>query len=185
MDAEKLLNDLIQQSQEIIHEAEGFKSESLELLNYRQQEKSWSILECLEHLNLYGDFYLPEIETRIKTSKHSWNPTFKTTWFANRTVLSMLPKEEQVSNQMNTFKDKNPLNSQLGYKTVERFLNQQKRYVELLQSARKVNLTKVKTNITLPILKFRLGDTFRFVVYHNYRHIVQAKRVYKAALQVV
>jgi hypothetical protein len=47
----------------------------------------------------------------------------------------------------------------------------------LLDAAENLDLTKVKTKITLPILKFRLGDTFRFVIYYINRHLVQAKKV--------
>ena len=39
-----------------------------------------------------------------------------------------------------------------------------------------------KTRIPISInkwIKIKLGDTFRFVIYHNERHIQQAKRVLK------
>jgi hypothetical protein len=52
--------------------------------------------------------------------------------------------------------------------------------LKLLETASTKNLTKIKTAITLPLLKFRLGDTFRFVIYHNERHIVQAQKVLKS-----
>ena len=40
------------------------------------------------------------------------------------------------------------------------------------------NLTKVKTSITISNwIKLRLGDTFRFVIHHNLRHVVQAKNL--------
>ena len=78
---------------------------------------------------------------------------------------------------MNTFKSKNPIYSQLDKnQVIETFLQQQKQFLELLTIAKEKNLTKIKTSITLPILKFRLGDTFRFVIYHNERHVVQAKK---------
>jgi hypothetical protein len=44
--------------------------------------------------------------------------------------------------------------------------------------AQKVDLTKVKTAISLSkFIKLRLGDTLRFLVYHNERHILQAQGI--------
>ena len=61
-----------------------------------------------------------------------------------------------------------------------RLVNQQKRMLDLLDQSRKVNLNKIKTGITIANwIKLRLGDTFRVVIYHNQRHIVQANTVLK------
>ena len=47
--------------------------------------------------------------------------------------------------------------------------------VEHLNNSRNINLNKVKTNITISkLIKLKLGDTFRFLTYHNERHIIQA-----------
>jgi hypothetical protein len=90
----------------------------------------------------------------------------------------MLPKSNMKT--MNTFTSKNPINSKLEKETVLLgFINQQEEMLALLDTAKNKDLTKIKTSITLPLLKFRLGDTFRFVIYHNQRHIVQAQKVLK------
>ncbi len=60
------------------------------------QYKSWSILECLEHLNLYGDFYIPEIKNRIESSKTLPKENFKSRILGNYFAKSMLPKEKTV-----------------------------------------------------------------------------------------
>ena len=47
----------------------------------------------------------------------------------------------------------------------------------LLNQAREVDLTKTKVPISLTrFIKLRLGDTFRFFVYHIERHILQAEK---------
>ncbi|MBD81295.1 MAG: hypothetical protein CL840_20425 [Crocinitomicaceae bacterium] len=179
-----LLDEMISQTRGFIETADGYKQMSEKELNYRELADSWSVLECLEHLNLYGDFYLGELEKRIVGSKHEAVEYFKSTWFGNRTALSMLPKEGKKLNTMNTFKDKNPVHSNLSVTTIDRFIKQQKMMIQLLEKAKGVNLTKIRTDITLPILKFRLGDTLRFVINHNMRHMAQAEKVRGLALQV-
>lgn len=175
----ELINDLKKDVENAISEAENFKNLTEADLNFKKNAESWSILECLEHLNLYGDFYLVEIENRILKAKPSPTSTvFKSGILGNYFAHSMQPKPDgSIPNKMKTFKDKNPANSDLPITTIDRFIKQQRKMLTLLEQAKRVDLMKVKTKITLPILKFRLGDTFRFVIYHINRHLIQAKRV--------
>jgi hypothetical protein len=54
--------------------------------------------------------------------------------------------------------------------------------LELLEAARTVDLTRTKTGISITnLIKLRLGDTLRVVVYHNWRHIEQAQRAIQSA----
>ncbi len=172
-----LLADLKVDINRGIEQAEVFKKLPLEELNQKPTAKSWSVLECLEHLNLYGDFYLPEMEQRILAATPSKNETFKSSILGNYFAKTMQPKPDGSIQKMSTFKDKNPINSNLSITTIDRFLKQQKQLLSLLEQAESVDLTKVKSKTTLPIIKFRLGDTFRFVIYHINRHLLQAERV--------
>ncbi|MBE7628493.1 DinB family protein [Tenacibaculum piscium] len=174
----ELLSELKQLVISHINYAESLKNNTSEELQYKKTAKSWSVLECLEHLNLYAEFYNNEIRKRIEKSKHQKSIVFKSGYLGNKFALEMLPKERMKT--MNTFKSKNPIYSKLDKKVVlERFIIFQKELLELLELAENKNLTKIKTAITLPLLKFRLGDTFRFVINHNQRHIVQAKNICK------
>ncbi len=175
---------LIQQLSEDTQAIIDFTNASLtklssEKLNQKPSEEKWSVAECLEHLNLYGDYYIPAIKNAINQGKNtSPSPNYKGSWFGNYFTKSMLPKENAVKNKMKTFKDKNPIHSQVPSDVLERFLNQQNEILALLQQAQSVNLMKPKISITIAKwLKIRLGDTFRFVIAHNQRHIVQAKKV--------
>ena len=56
------------------------------------------------------------------------------------------------------------------------FIALQEELLDLLEVAKNKNLDKIKTKTTLPLVKFKLGDTLRFVIHHNERHIVQAKK---------
>jgi len=175
----ELIADLKARTSELIKQAEAFKQLPTERLNQKSSSTSWSVLECLEHLNLYGDFYLPEIESCIiDGEKINQDPNFKSGWFGERTVQDMLPKNDKLK-KMNTFKDKNPLNSDLSIATIDRFIKQQEGILRLLDLASSVHLEKVKTKITLPLIKFKLGTTFRFVIYHNQRHLWQANNLLK------
>lgn len=172
---EELIFDLIQRTKDTFDKAERLKSVPIEELNSRPSPESWSALECLEHLNLYGDFYLPEIRNRIKKSKYGPEEYFYSGLLGNYFSKSMLPRENL--RKIKTFKDKDPLGSQLDFSTLKRFLEQQKALMELLELSKKVSLNKTKTAISISrFIKLKLGDTFRVLVYHNQRHLIQARK---------
>lgn len=173
-----LMDDLIDRTKGVLNSAEQYNRLNSKELNFKVNSESWSILECIEHLNLYGDFYLSEIENKIDESKTKPTIDFKSGLLGNYFAKSMLPKEKL--NKMKTFKDKNPLGSDLSKSTLERFIVQQKQMLDLLDRARQINLNKVKTGITIANwIKLKLGDTFRVVIYHNQRHIEQANKILK------
>ncbi|UUV22783.1 DinB family protein [Paenimyroides aestuarii] len=173
---ENLIEELIEITTEHLTFAEELLLKSEADLNKRLTNDSWSVLECLEHLNWYGNFYLPEIESRMKASNTKATTAFKSGWLGNYFAQSMLPKEKL--NKMKAFKSMNPIHSRLSKNTVTVFIEQQKQLLHLLHAARLVDLNKIKTSISITsLIKLKLGDTFRFVIYHNKRHVVQAKKV--------
>lgn len=175
-------DDLLTELAKLVQDHIIFSKLLLELpengLQFKINTKSWSVLECLEHLNLYGDFYIPEIQKRIKSSKTNSVTSFKSGFLGNKFSLDMLPNENMK--KMQTFKSKNPINSNVDKETVIlKFIHQQEEMLNLLTLAQNKDLNKIRTSITLPLLKFKLGDTFRFVIYHNERHIKQAQNLLK------
>jgi hypothetical protein len=173
IESHKLILDLMERTQKNIEEAERLRERTLAELNEKSTPTSWSALECLEHLNLYGDFYLPEIDNRLTKNPPSAEAVFKSGWLGNYFAKSMLPGENIT--KMKTFRDKNPNGSSLRKTCIDRFVAQQQQLLELLERSKKVSLTRTKTSISISkLLKLRLGDTFRVVIYHNQRHLVQA-----------
>ena len=90
----ELIQDLIERTHININQAKKFNSISTEKLNWRAEQDSWSVLECFEHLNLYGDFYIPEIKIKIESSKTQSKDNFKSGILGNYFAKSMLPKEK-------------------------------------------------------------------------------------------
>lgn len=176
MQSEKLIHSLIEETRQIINQAEKLNNYDLDMLTWKENETSWSILECLEHLNLYGEFYLPEIERKIQLSNTQSETEFKPGILGNYFAKSMLPKEKL--NKMKTFKDKNPLNADLDKRVIDTFINQQIKLLDLLNLSRNVSLNKVKINTSIsPLIRLKLGDTFSFFINHIIRHCRQIDRI--------
>lgn len=147
-----------------------------EELNRRSTSDSWSVLECIEHLKRYSDFYNPEIAKRIQESRHPAQEVFRSGLLGEYFAKTMLPKEK--GSKMKTFKVMDPIHSNVPRSVLDTFIEQQKVLLGLLDQARKVSLNKTKTSISISkLIKLKLGDTMRVVVYHEQRHMKQIERV--------
>lgn len=176
LNSEHLLNELIQHTEENIQFVETLQSLSDEKLNQRKAPNSWSILECLQHLNLYADFYHPEIENQTERNSNSFTSEFQPGFLGNYFVQSMLPKPKLKT--MKTPKSMNPIFTNLDCLVLTTFIENQKQLLYLLEVSKTKNLTKIKTRISIaPLLKIRLGDSLRFIVFHNVRHVKQIQGI--------
>lgn len=176
MQSENLIQKLVEQTRQVMNQVERLKSYDLSTLSWRDNPTSWSMLECLEHLNLYGDFYLPQIENKINHSKTTSDDTFKSGWLGKYFADSMLPKNKL--NKMKTFKDKNPIHAELDKKVIERFILQQMQLLDLLNKSRTISLNKVKISTSISsLIKLKLGDTFQFFINHILRHMKQIEKI--------
>jgi hypothetical protein len=179
MQSEELIQELIEQTRQMSNKVESLKGLDLHTLTWKSNHTSWSILECIEHLNLYGDFYLPQIQRKMQSSTSNGERDFKPGILGNYFAQIMLPKDKL--NKMKTNKDKNPLNAKLDKSVIEKFLNQQIIFLDLLHQSRHKSLNKIKITTSISsLIKLKLGDTFRFLANHNLRHLRQIERVQQA-----
>lgn len=173
-----LVGELLAITESATAAAKTFRQLNETQLNLKEAPEKWSILECLEHLNLYGDFYLPEIQKAVLgTKRTSTSHIFRSGLIGNYFANLMKVRNGKIV-KMKTFADKNPVGSQLTLLTIDRFLKQQEMLKSLLEQARTAELTHTKVPISLTkLIKLRLGDTLRFFVYHIERHIAQAAKI--------
>ena len=175
---QELLSELAGLTSQAIADVQKLKALDISKLNYKATDAQWSALECVEHLNLYGDFYLPEIQKQILASSANGDfPIFKSGVIGNYFAGLMKVGNGKIK-KMKAPRDKTPSNSGLTLTTLDRFLKQAQLLQSLLTQASTTDLTKVKTAISLTnLIKLRLGDTLRFYVYHVERHILQAEKM--------
>ncbi len=174
--SQQLLSELSQQVNRHKASAVRWLASADKDLNFKASADSWSVLECIEHLNRYGNFYIPEISKRLANNTTSPETFFRSGWLGNYFAKSMMPGE--TMRPIKTFASMNPAGSRLDKQVLHTFIGQQDRLLELLAQAATVSLKDTKTAISLTrLIRLRLGDTFRFVIYHNHRHMVQAQRL--------
>lgn len=168
-----LIAELKETIQEDLFQVEQMRKLPLEQLQWRAAEDKWNVLECIQHLNWYSDFYVPEMRGRMDKAAKGGSPIFKSGWLGNKFVNMLKPGARGIK----TFKNKNPYGHDLEIAVLDEFINYQHETLELLDQAIQYNLNKIKTGITISNwIKLRLGDTFRVYIYHSQRHVDQAKR---------
>lgn len=176
--SDELIDSLQADVKQLIAAAEQMKGMDKIKLAYPLAEGKWTAVQALEHLNMYNRYYLPAIERAMSLNPDSG----KAAWFNSGRLGDyftnmMKPKNVyQVSNKMKAPKGYVPpaaLNSET---VINEFLEQQHKLMQLLEMARERNLNDIRIPITISkMIKLRLGDTFRFLVAHEQRHMVQAR----------
>jgi hypothetical protein len=176
MKSETHIQNWIEQTRQIMNKAENLREYDLRILSRKPEPNSWSILECLEHLNLYGDYYLPEIDRKINTSLSKSEMEFRSGLLGNYFAKSMLPLP--TMKKMKTFKDKDPRNAELDKTAIDRFMGQQIRLLDLINQSGEVSLNKVRISTSISkLIRIKLGDAFQFIINHNLRHFKQIDRI--------
>ncbi len=153
-----------------------YQNLSQEALNKQPPGGGWSIAQCLEHLNTYGDYYFPRIDKGMDDFKGGPSSGFTSTWLGNYFTRMMDPETGQ--RKMKAFKAHVPPSGLDGHAVVAKFIHQQESLIKLLRKAGQKDMNKIKIPISISRwIKMKLGDTFRFIIAHNERHMQQAERL--------
>ncbi len=174
---EALLLSLENKVEEHLQEAiRVFQNLEDEVLLRPSTQGGWSIAQCLEHLNSYGYYYLPHIEKSLeKSNANDLSIEFKSTWLGNYFTKLMDPAEGKM--KFKAFKDHIPSANLEPPKTVAEFIRQQELLLQYLREARSSDLNSPRIPISIfKWIRLKPGDVFRFIIAHNERHILQAKR---------
>ncbi|MBL7815063.1 MAG: DinB family protein [Saprospiraceae bacterium] len=177
-----LLDDLYAQTEQFLEKAvQKWQNMPIETLHKKPNPSAWSAAQCLEHLNIYGRYYLSAIEKAIETAEkngYTANETFKSGWLGKYFYNLMLPNTEGVvKSKMKAPAHAVPSERPDARAMIAEFIDQQERMLQLIERARKVNIAKVRVPISImQWLKLKLGDTFLFMTAHHQRHILQAER---------
>lgn len=158
------------------------------LLNQKPDEKSWSVLECLEHLNIIGETYLSNFQQAAQNGTDRVGETYHPGWLGNRLARWMLPREDgQIPMKMKALGYMNPRGSQLGKAQVlDRQQTQLRTFQETLDALSHVDLGRTKVSSSLGSWhKMKLGDALRFYLNHQSRHYQQIVRTLSQVSSIV
>lgn len=181
----QLITKLQEQTETLLNKAiQEWQMIAPEKFSQQPAEASWSAKQCIAHLNMYGDYYLPAIEAAIlKAKQHTAKKQFTSGWLGNYFTNMMQPgTNEKPTKKMKAMKNYISLNDEDSDKVISTFIDQQEKLLQLLEVATKINLSTTKVAISIArFIKLKLGDLLMFLIAHNYRHVLQAESALKAS----
>jgi uncharacterized damage-inducible protein DinB len=169
-----LLNELQADVRALLAKVAELKTEDPGILLQQPAPGKWSVIQVLEHLNSYGNYYLRALEKALAQDKPAVE-FFKPGWLGNYFTKIMKPNEKGiVTNKMQTPKGHKPTAKPDAFPTIQTFCSQQLYLLQLLEQAKEKNIGKIRVPISLTrFIKMKAGDTFRFFIAHEQRHFVQ------------
>ena len=159
-----------------------FRTLSEAQLNRRPSPSRWSAGQCLEHLNIVGGHYLPEMRARLARAQAAGSRpagSVKHGLVGARLVAAMRAPTTGPDGKPRTSPQRYaPTGHRLTRTVAEVFSRQLDELLRLALLARQVNANAVRVpSPLLPLLRLRLTDTFELLLAHIQRHIRQAEAV--------
>lgn len=181
----ELLDSLQADVRQLMLVATQLQNEDPELLQKQPAPGKWSIVQVLEHLNSYGRYYLPAIEKSLQTDKQQ-KEWFKPGMIGNYFTRIMKPGADgKIGNKMNAPKNHRPSPDLDAKPVMDTFFQQQQKLLQLLESAKKKDIGSIRTPISISrFMKLKVGDTFRFLIAHEQRHMLQARTTISGILGI-
>lgn len=148
----------------------------LEALQIRRDLQAWNALECIAHLNIFLEMYLPRLERAIHLSKaRRWTPGQNVRYtMTGRRVI----KNANLANfkPRKTPKRYDFFQKPMGKEVLKTFIINSERLLRNLQAARETDLNKAKIGWgPSGFFKLTLGNLFEWLVMHGQRHVLQAQ----------
>jgi hypothetical protein len=180
--SEDLINQLQADVKQIISAAEHLQTADPVKLDYCPAEGSWSVAQVLEHLNAYNRYYLPAIEKSMIHISKDTSAWFVPGFWGNYFTKMMMPKNVyEIKNKMKAMKSYIPSKGLNVDAVFKEFFQHQNKLLQLLDVAKRRNLDNIRIPISISkLIRFKLGDTFRFIIAHEQRHMIQARNAVKA-----
>ncbi|MFN7946197.1 MAG: DinB family protein [Blastocatellia bacterium] len=177
---------LIPELQDYISQIEAIKRDAAELtagmteaqFNWRPAPGHWSVAECLAHLNVTAQQYLPLITASISQARNQgWlsHGPFRYGWLGNWFVRTAEPPVKMKFKAPKAFV---PPPDQPMAQTVPEFMAVQDQLIALISTANGVDLGRAKVQSpATKLIRLSLGQGFALITGHERRHLWQARQV--------
>ncbi len=174
-DLEAELNDAIDRARRLVDSTEP------RLFTVRPNLSAWSASECIAHLSISSDQFLPVLRSAIEDArKRGVKPEKKPSMdFLGRILRWFL--EPPVRSRVKTAARFVPKGVRAKAEALAEFVGLQRQLIELVRSAEDVGLSRVK--VVSPFdkrVRYNLYSAFLIITAHQRRHLWQAEQAVTA-----
>lgn len=149
-------------------------------LLWRPAQNSWSIAECVEHLNSSLATYRRVMRSTFERERQTapLAPASFRIGMVASTFMSMLEPPYRV--KVKAPDSLLPAPEIDARRTVEEFLRSRQEFLDLAREASRVDMSSIRfANPMVPLMKFSLAEAFLVMLAHDRRHLWQAENVRK------
>lgn len=149
---------------------------SCEQLNWQPYLGSWSVGQCLEHLCLMNDAYLPSISIALAGKPIRSVEEISPGWLG-RWLIRNFAEPSPTSKRVQAPGKIRPA-ARVELAVLERFLTGNQQWRDLILRACGKDINRIRFwNPLVPGMRFTVGTGLEIIARHERRHLLQAKRV--------
>lgn len=170
--------DAYREAQRLVHEVAADLSD--EAFNWKPDAKSWSVGECIVHLNTMAEGYLPVLERAAQSDGPRANGPFRYGFVARTFTNAVRPGSRPIptAGSMKPPAATGRRSEIDKAQALERFDADTERYTAAVEQADGLDLSRISVRSPfLKLLKLPLGAFFDALGQHAIRHAQQAQRV--------
>jgi hypothetical protein len=176
-----LITELLDRIELIKASTQPFLRLTDQQLNFSPAPDKWSVAEVFGHLNIAHDGYIRGMLSRVALAPDVKMETYRSGWLGDWWYSRILPRSDgsvfKIPSPRRLHAPKQGLD---GREELHRFLQQCDALDDILRHASTKDLQGIKIPFSFArFIRFRIGDTLRYLVAHNERHLLQAHRVLK------
>jgi len=148
-------------------------------LNWRPNQDAWSVGQCLEHLRVTNEVYLPAITASLTAHPLVAVKDITPGWFGRWFIRNYIEPSSE-SKRARAPKKIAP-GTQVDPRILDLFIASNQAARELVRRASDYDVNRIRfRNPFFPVLRFTVGTGLEIVSRHQRRHLLQAERVKQA-----
>jgi len=171
--SQRLISELEAADQRAERLARGLNREQL---NWRPTPGAWSIGQCLQHLLIANEIYLPAISISLDGRQRSQVREVTLGWFSRWFIRNYIAPSSKGTRAQAPKKIQPARNVESS--VLDAFLRSNNVARELISRASDYDVNRIRfKNPFIPLLRFTVGTGLEIVSKHQSRHLLQAERV--------
>ena len=149
-------------------------------LNWKPSQDAWSVGQCLDHLRLTNEVYLPAITASLTARPIHAVQDITPGWFGRWFIRNFI--EPSAESKRARAPKKIAPDTGVDPHILDLFLTSNQAARELVRRASDYDVNRIRfRNPFIPVLRFTVGTGLEIVSRHQRRHLLQAERVKQAA----
>jgi len=153
---------------------------SEEQLNWQPAPGSWSVGQCLEHLCITNEAYLPAIVAALRDKPDAPVEQIVPGWFGGWFIRNFVEPSPQSKRAAAPAKIRPT--ARVGLNVLDRFLSGNQACRKLIGDARNKDVNRARFwNPFVKGIRFTVGTGLEIIAAHERRHLLQAQRVRQAS----